>query len=92
MKQNKIFVGSLSSSTTEVDLREAFTPFGSIDDIKIIIDIYTGESKGFAFITFLSNSSAVNALDMDGKEIKERRIRVSLAKKKENFRDKKRRW
>jgi len=92
MKQNKIYVGSLSSCTTETEIREAFSEFGSIDDIKIIIDRYTGESKGFAFITFSSNSSAVKALNMDGKELKERTIRVSAARKKENFRGNQNRW
>ncbi|HHF0591915.1 TPA: RNA-binding protein [Legionella anisa] len=66
--------------------------FGSIDDIKIIIDRYTGESKGFAFITFSSNSSAIKALNMDEKELKERTILVSAARKKENFRGNQNRW
>ena len=92
MKQNKIYVGALSSCTTETELREAFSEFGSIDDIKIIIDRYTGESKGFAFITFSSNASAIKALNMDGKELKERTIRVSAARKKENFRANQNRW
>lgn len=92
MEHNKIYVGSLSSCTTETDLRSVFSEFGSIDEIKIITDRYTGESKGFAFITFSSNASAEKAINMDGKELKERTIRVSAARKKENVQGNKNRW
>lgn len=85
MEHNKIYVGSLSSCTTGSDLKNAFSEFGTIDEVKLITDMYTGDSKGFAFIKFSTNSSASKALEMNGKIIKERTIRVSLAKKKESL-------
>lgn len=45
-----IFVGNLSSQTTEKQLENIFTPFGEITSVKIITDNYTGRSKGFAFV------------------------------------------
>lgn len=86
MEHNKIYVGSLSSETTQAKLQEVFSAFGSIDEINLIKDRYTDDSKGFAFIKYSSNSSASKAVEMNGKEIDERTIRVSLAKKKDSFR------
>lgn len=92
MEHNKIYVGSLSSETSQATLQEAFSSYGTIDEIKLIKDIYTGEFKGFAFIKYSSNAGASKALEMNGKEIDERTIRVSLAKKKEPFKGSQRRW
>lgn len=85
MEHNKIYVGSLSSETTKVQLQELFSVFGPINEINLIKDRYTGESKGFAFIKYSSNSSASKAIEMNGTEIDERTIRVCFAKKKESF-------
>lgn len=92
MEHNKIYVGSLSSETTQAKLQEVFSAYGTVDEINLIKDRYTGESKGFAFIKFSSNSSASKALEMNGKDIDERTIRVSLAKKKESFTGSRTRW
>lgn len=92
MEHNKIYVGSLSSETTKAKLQDVFSQFGSIDEINLIKDLYTGETKGFAFIKFSSNSSASKAIEMNGKEIDERTIRVSFAKKRETFSGSRRKW
>src|SRR3990167_8338547 len=76
MSQSKIYVGNLSYNTTEDELRDYFTQFGTIEDIKLIIDFNTGRSKGFGFITFASaqeSEAAVNAsngVDMGGRKLK----------------------
>ena len=76
MSQSKIYVGNLSYNTTEDELRDYFTQFGTIEDIKLIIDFTTGRSKGFGFITFASaqeSEAAVNAangVDMGGRKLK----------------------
>uniref|UniRef100_UPI000374E999 RNA recognition motif domain-containing protein n=1 Tax=Legionella tunisiensis TaxID=1034944 RepID=UPI000374E999 len=82
MKFNKIYIGSLSTSTTEQDLKNIFSEFGSIDEIKLITDMYSGISKGFAFITFTSSSSASKALIMNTREFNDRAMQVSIARKK----------
>lgn len=76
MSQTKIYVGNLSYNTTEDELRDYFAQFGTIEDIKLIIDFTTGRSKGFGFITFASaqeSEAAVNAangVDMGGRKLK----------------------
>jgi len=92
MEHDKIFVGSLSSSTTQNDLEEAFSKYGSINEIKLIKDRFTGESKGFAFIKYSSNAYASKALEMNGQYLDGQTIRVSHAQKKESFKDTRRHW
>ena len=45
-----IFVAKLNFDTQESDLRKVFSEFGAIDSVKIIMDKFTGRSKGFGFI------------------------------------------
>lgn len=61
-EDRKLFVGGLSWNTTEEDLFQYFTQFGSISNVSIK---YTndGKSRGFGFITFASNGSIDAVLD-----------------------------
>ncbi|XP_028392217.1 HIV Tat-specific factor 1 homolog [Dendronephthya gigantea] len=57
----KIYVGNLNKKTNEASLAYYFSVFGDIEDIKLIRDHDTKESRGFAFITFEKIESAENA-------------------------------
>lgn len=57
---NDIFVGNLSSTTTEEQLREVFSVVGQIRNVRILVDKETGRLKGYAFIEY-TNSDSVNA-------------------------------
>ena len=71
----KLFIGSLPFSATEEQLRDLFSPHGDIIDLKIIIDRYTGQSKGIAFIEYSTAEqaeaaiSAVHESEMDGRKL-----------------------
>lgn len=80
MSQSKIYAGNLAYQTTEEGLREAFSGYGNITDLKLITDRDTGRSKGFGFITFEEASAAEAALEKNGTDLDGRQIRVSLAK------------
>ena len=41
----KIYVGNLSYSTSEEDIRTAFSQFGTVDSADVIMDRGTGRSK-----------------------------------------------
>jgi len=76
-----IYVGSLSYSVTEEDLRQAFEPFGEIESVRIIKDMYTGRSKGFGFVEMPAKSEAQSAIEsLNGKELKGRTVRVNEAR------------
>lgn len=76
-----IYIGSLSISTTSDDVRQAFEAYGQVDDVKIITDRYTGESRGFAFVQMPIKDEALAAIDgLNGSELKGRTIVVNEAR------------
>lgn len=77
----KLFVGSLSWSATEDDLRQAFAEAGEVKDAKIIMDRIKDRSKGFGFVEMGSEEEAQKAIEMlNGKEIQGRSIVVNEAR------------
>ncbi|OGT31429.1 MAG: hypothetical protein A3E87_03630 [Gammaproteobacteria bacterium RIFCSPHIGHO2_12_FULL_35_23] len=80
MNQSKIYVGNLTYGTTQNELETVFKQFGTVAEVKLIIDRVTERSKGFAFVTFEQAQSAQNALSLHGTDLNGRTIKVSLAK------------
>ncbi|EKD77999.1 MAG: glycine-rich RNA-binding protein, partial [uncultured bacterium] len=80
MSQSKIYVGNLSYNTTEDGLRDYFSQYGTIEEIKLIIDFNTGRSKGFGFITYGSAQDCENALAANGVELDGRKLKVNIAR------------
>jgi len=81
MSQSKIYVGNLPFSTSPDELQELFEAYGNITQLNIIKDHATGRSKGFAFITYETATSAENAVNgMNGKNLGERALKVSVAR------------
>lgn len=79
----KIFVGNLSWKVTEEILKPLFEAYGNVVSIKIIVDQYTGKSKGFGFVEMDSADAATKAIDeLNDKPLLERNLRVSLAQER----------
>lgn len=55
-------VSNLTRDAVELDLRELFGHYGRITRVFIAKDHTTGESRGFAFVTFCSRQEAATAL------------------------------
>lgn len=81
MSQTTIFVSNLAYGLETKDLISAFSTYGEITDAKIIKDRESGRSKGFGFVTFITPDQAKEALDMNGKELHGRTVRVNFARK-----------
>jgi RNA recognition motif-containing protein len=78
-----IYVGSLQYDVTEDELRTIFETYGAVDTVKIIMDKFSGRSKGFGFIEMTDNQEAEQAIQsLNGTEINGRRIVVNLAAEK----------
>lgn len=76
----KIFVGNLSWKVTEEVLKPLFEAYGNVVSVKIIVDQYTGKSKGFGFVEMESADGAAKAIEeLNEKPLLERNMRVSLA-------------
>lgn len=57
-----IFVGKLGSQISEEQLGNLFAPFGDVSSVKIIMDNYTRQSKGFGFVDMPESASAEEAI------------------------------
>ena len=76
-----IYVGNLAYSVTDADLREAFSRFGDVSQVNLIVDKFSGQSKGFGFVEMDNNSQADAAIEgLNGTDIKGRDIKVNQAK------------
>lgn len=78
--ESKVYVGNLPFSMGFTELKELFSSCGEVTDSIVIVNKYTGRSKGFGFVTFAKKDSAQKAIsEMNGKEIKGRKINVRPA-------------
>jgi RNA recognition motif-containing protein len=84
MQQNKLYVGNFPYSVDEAQLRGLFTPYGEISELAMIMDRETGRSKGFAFITFASQQSAEKALELNGRDLGGRPLKVNMAMERDS--------
>ena len=77
----KIYVGNLSFSSTEADIRDAFARHGEVESVAVITDRETGRPRGFAFVEMEEASAAASAIGaLDGSDLGGRTIKVNEAK------------
>jgi len=78
---SKIYVGNISFSVTEDELRELFAQHGEAESVKIITDALTGRPRGFGFVEMASEDDARKAIKaLNGTELKGRTLNVSEAR------------
>jgi RNA recognition motif-containing protein len=79
----RLYVGNLAFQTTEDAVKNAFTPFGDVTEVKLVLDRESGQSRGFAFVTMGSADAAKKAMDqMNGSLLDGRPLRVNEAEAK----------
>ncbi|MEW5721693.1 MAG: RNA-binding protein [Thermodesulfobacteriota bacterium] len=85
MSSTNLYVGNLSFTTTESALEAMFSEFGRVESAKIIMDRYSGQSRGFGFVEMASRGEAEQAIAaLNGKELDSRRLKVNEAKPRNN--------
>ena len=78
-----IYVSNLMNYMKDEDLQNLFAPFGAVTSCKVIIDRYTGASRGFAFVEMSSDAEGKAAIDeLNGKIIDGRALSVAIAKER----------
>ena len=77
---NRVYVGGLSYATTNKQLEGLFSQYGTVDSARIIIDKFTGRSKGFGFVEMSSSAEAQSAIRaLNGTEFDGRTLSVNEA-------------
>ena len=57
-----IYVGNLPRTTDEETVRKLFEEYGEVTEIKLLKDQYTGELRGFGFVTMPAKADAQKAI------------------------------
>jgi RNA recognition motif-containing protein len=87
----KLYIGNLSYSTTEEEIVELLSPFGTADSVQLIKDRHTGQSKGFGFVEMNDNSEADAAIKgLNDSNFKGRKIKLNQAQPREKSRNRRR--
>lgn len=82
--ETKLYVGNLSYSATEEELRDLFAQAGAVSSVTLIKDRDTGRSRGFAFVEMSSQVEAENAISMfNGYTMDNRQLTVNIARPRE---------
>jgi cold-inducible RNA-binding protein len=81
----KLYVGNLSFSTTEAELREIFSAHGEVASAQLVMDRDTGRPRGFGFVEFTNDEHARAAIAaLNGKNVGGRDLTVNEAKPRES--------
>ncbi|MBI2192760.1 MAG: RNA-binding protein [Planctomycetes bacterium] len=80
-----IYVGNLSFTATEEDVRKAFEAHGEVLRVSIITDRETGRSRGFGFVEMADREAGQRAIEaLNGQEVAGRAVTVNEARPRED--------
>ena len=81
----RLFIGSLPYSVTSAQLEELFAKAGKVDSVNVIIDRFSGQGKGFAFVEMATEEDAQKAIkELNGYSLDGRTIVVNEARPQED--------
>jgi RNA recognition motif-containing protein len=76
-----IYVGNIPFTATADDLRRLFEPYGTVEQVKLIIDRDTGRSRGFGFVAMPNPHEAKTAIEaLQSSDFSGRSLRVNEAR------------
>jgi RNA recognition motif-containing protein len=79
-----IYVSNLSFNIQDEDLNGFFAEYGEVTSAKVIMDKFTGRSKGFGFVEMSDDAAATKAIaELDGSSADGRTIKVTVARPRE---------
>ena len=80
----KLFVGNLSFNATQEQLQDLFGAHGTVLEVDLIRDKFSGRPRGFGFVTMESKEGAEAAIKaLNGKDIDGRALTVNEARPRE---------
>jgi cold-inducible RNA-binding protein len=80
----KLFVGNLSFNATDQQLRDMFAAHGTVQEVDVIKDKFSGRPRGFGFVTMETKEGADAAIKaLNGKDVDGRALTVNEARPRE---------
>ena len=78
---NRLYVGNLSFHTDESELQDVFGRVGTVQNVKLVRDRDTGQSRGFAFVEMSTDEEAQKAItELHGQQLGGRSLTVNEAR------------
>ena len=74
----KLFIGNLPASTSEEELQELFSEFGTVRSFNLVTDIFSGRCKGFGFIEMEGHEARAAIAGLDGKDFHGKPMKVNF--------------
>jgi RNA recognition motif-containing protein len=82
---SKLYVGNLAYSVSNGDLEQLFSQAGQVQSATVIMDKFSGQSKGFGFVEMSNSDEASKAIaQFNDSELNGRNIKVNEAKPRES--------
>ncbi|MDD3117211.1 MAG: RNA-binding protein [Lentisphaerae bacterium] len=79
-----IYVGNMSYSMSEDELRDAFATYGTVTSARLVMDRETGRPKGFGFVEMANDNEANAAIEaLNGTEMGGRELKINEARPRE---------
>jgi RNA recognition motif-containing protein len=79
----RLYVGGLSFTTIEDEVRELFSQVGEVTSCRLVRDRDSNQSRGFAFVEMASDDEARQAISrFDGYQLEGRRLTVNEARER----------
>jgi RNA recognition motif-containing protein len=80
-QNQKLYVGNLNFEATEDQVKDLFSSFGDVQEVKIVMDRFTGRSRGFAFVRFDTADSAAKAKEgLNGQPFQGKTLVIDIAR------------
>jgi RNA recognition motif-containing protein len=79
----KLYVGNIPWTTTEEQLKNLFSKFGTVGAVRIVSDKDTGRPKGFAFVEVQDSDKAI--AELNNTDFNGRPLRVNAARERESY-------
>ncbi len=81
-----IYVGNMPYNKSENDVRDLFAEYGTVHSVKLISDMYTGQSKGFGFVEMEPEEGEAAIQSLNGVDFGGRNIKVNEARERNSNR------
>jgi len=76
----RLYVGNLSFSTTEDDIKTLFSEHGTVESVSFIRDFDSGQMRGFGFVEVATRDAAIMIAEINGREVGGRALTVNEAR------------
>ena len=73
----KLFIGNLPAATSEQDIRDLFSEFGTVRSSRLVMDIFSGQCKGFGFVEMEGHEARAAIAGLNGRDFNGQPMKVN---------------